>query len=283
MGGRLRGRAFALAVVLVAVSIQTASAAAFRACWVITEVDVYGVEQTITRCRVAGGATVDYASDTEVPSVLYPNMGTDLDGPCWYLTSAATEYILITRYADGSADVGYDPDPSIPGGIIVVGPNLPRCTSEPTPIADPATDAWDYVMSYVHDPPTPDLNPEPGLGVTGLATYLGVSIPGAHQATMSSGVSTLDVDIVVDAVVVDWGDGRINTFPPDPEILAGYPDGSATHAYEVKDPDGVSVVVEYDWTARWRLVGGPWNALPVPNTATTVLYPIAEVVSRLGD
>ncbi|HUG32933.1 MAG TPA: hypothetical protein VMM14_08575, partial [Acidimicrobiia bacterium] len=186
-------------------------------------------------------------------------------------------------YADGSADVGYDPDPTIPGGIIVVGPNLPRCTSEPTPMDDPATDAWNYVMSYVHDPPIPDLNPEPGLGVTGLTTYVGVPIPEDHQATLSSGVSTLEVDIVVDAVVVDWGDGRISTFPPDPEILAGYPDGSATHSYEVKDADGVSVVVEYDWTTRWRLAGGSWNPLPVPNTATSVLYPIAEVVSRLGD
>lgn len=279
----MRRRATAIAIALVALNTQTATAAEFRSCWVITEVDVYGVEQTITRCRIAGGATVDYASDTDVPSVLYPNMGTDLDGPCWYLTSATTDYILITRYADGSADVGYDPDPTIPGGIIVVGPNLPRCTSEPTPLTDPSTDAWEYVMSYVHDPPTPDLNPEPGRGVTGLPTYIGVPVPEEHTTSLTGGISAIEVEIRVDLVVVSWGDGRTSTYPPDSGILAGYPDGSATHVYEVKAPEGVTVVVEYDWTARWRLTGGSWAALPVPNTMTTVDYPIAEVVSRLGD
>jgi hypothetical protein len=51
--------------------------------------------------------------------------------------------------------------------------------------------------------------------------------------------------------------------------------------YEVKDAEGLPVTVEYDWTARWRLAGGSWLFLPVPNTTTTVVYPIAEIVSRL--
>ncbi|HEX6300648.1 MAG TPA: hypothetical protein VF148_09320, partial [Acidimicrobiia bacterium] len=217
------------------------------------------------------------------PSVLYPNLGTDLDGECWYLTSAATPYLIITRYADGTADIGYDPDPSVPGGIIVVGPTMRRCTSEPTPAADPSTDAWNYVMSYVHDPPTPELNPEPGRGVTGLATYVGVAVPDNHGANLTSGVSTIEVEIEVDAVIVNWGDGQTATYPADTGILAGYPDGSATHIYETKNADGVSLIVGYDWTARWRIPGESWIALPVPNTETTVTYPIAEVVSRLGD
>ena len=261
-----------------------AQADEFTACWVTTEWNPATFqEDQVTRCRIVGGDTVDYATDTAVPSVLYPNLGTDASGPCWYLTSAATQYFIITNYADGTADVGYDPDPSIPGGIIVVGPNLPRCTSEPTPATDPATDAWDYVMSYIHDPPTPDLNPEPGQGVTGLTTYVGVPVPDDHDATLTSGVSTIEVEIEVDAVVVDWGDGRISTFPADPEMLAGYPDGSATHVYEAKEAEGLDLVVEYDWTARWRLTDGPWDDLPVPNTTTSISYPVAEVVSRLGD
>ena len=282
MGDRLHRGALAIAVVLGAIS-SPASADGFLSCWVVTEVDAYGVEQTITRCRIAGGATVDYGSDSEVPSVLYPNLGTDIDGECWYLTSAATLYLIITQYADGSADIGYDPDPTIPGGIIVVGPTIRRCTSEPTPAVDPSTDAWNYVMSYVHDPPTPDLNPEPGRGVTGLATYVGVEVPDDHQANLSSGVSNIEVEIEVDAVIVTWGDGQTNTYPPDTDILAGYPEGSANHIYDVKNSDGVSLAVEYDWTARWRITGGSWIALPVPNTDTSVTYPIAEVVSRLGD
>lgn len=256
----------------------------FSSCWVDRVVDPVTFDtRTITRCRIAGGATVDYASDSSVPSVLYANLGTDLTGPCWFLTSAGTPYIIITRYADGSADIGYDPDPSVPGGIVVVGPNMRRCTSEPTPDVDPATDAWNYVMTYIHDPPEPDLNPEPGQGVTGLATYVGVPVPDDHNTTLSGGLASLEVDIEVDAVVVDWGDGTTVTYPPDVEILAGYPDGSARHTYEVKDPDGATLTVEYDWTARWRIGGGTWIPLPVPNTETAVVYPIAEVVSRLSD
>jgi hypothetical protein len=258
-----------------------AGAQDFSSCWVASEVDAFGVEQQVTRCRISGGDTVDYASDTDVPSTLYPNLGTDLLGQCWYLTSAVTEYLIITQYADGTADIAYDPDLSTPGGIIVVGPNMPRCTSEPTPATSPSADAWDYVMSYVHDPPTPDLNPVPGQGVTGLATYIGVVVPEDHAATITSGVSALDVEIDVDAVTVDWGDGATDTFPPDGEILAGYPDGTATHVYESKNIDGVPLTVEYDWTARWRVAGGSWLPLDVPNTGTTVTYPIAEVVSRL--
>ena len=272
-------------VALCALGVSSiASAAEFTACWVTVDLHpVYGTETQVTRCRIAGGETVDYASDTDVPSILYPNVGTDLTGQCWFLTSAATAYLVLNRYADGSADIGLDTDPSAPGGIIAIGPTLPRCVSEPTPIADPSADAWDYVMSYIHDPPTPDLNPAPGQGITGLDTFVGVTVPGDHAASLASGASSLEVEIEVDAVVVSWGDGQIDTYPPSSTILAGYPDGSATHIYEVKDADGADLTVEYDWTARWRLVGGAWTPLPVPNTTTTVVYPIAEVVSRLTD
>lgn len=261
-----------------------AHAEEFQSCWVaeIPNPDTGFLDQ-VTRCRIAGGETVDYASDTDVPSVLYPNVGTDITGQCWYLTSAVTSYVILDRYADGSADIGLDIDPSTPGGIVAIGPTMPRCTSEPAPASDPAADAWDYVMSYIHDPPTPDLNPQPGQGVTGLATFVAVPVPDDHSATLSSGASTLEVEIQVDAVVVNWGDGGTDTFPPDPAILAGYPDGAATHVYEVKTLDGTAITVEYDWTARWRLAGGGWLGLPVPNTTTTVGYPVAEVVSRFDD
>ncbi|HXV71582.1 MAG TPA: hypothetical protein VEB69_09290 [Acidimicrobiia bacterium] len=275
-------RLTALIVVGILLTPLTAIAEDFQSCWVseVTNPDT-GFRDQVTRCRIAGGDTVDYASDTDVPSVLYPNVGTDITGQCWYLTSAVTAYLILNRYADGSADVGLDTDPSAPGGIIAIGPTLPRCISEPMPVADPSADAWDYVMSYIHDPPEPDLNPAPGEGITGLDTYVGVAVPDDHTASLTSGASSLEVEIEVDAVVILWGDGQADTYPPMAEVLAGYPDGTAIHTYEVKNPDGVDLTVEYDWTARWRLAGGAWTPLPVPNTTTTVIYPIAEVVSRL--
>jgi hypothetical protein len=270
---------------LVAVWVPLPSLASeFAACWTTTVTNPFsGLDTPVTRCRISGGDTVDYGSDSDVPSVLYPNLGTDLTGQCWYLTSAATAYLVLDRYADGSANIGLDTDPGTPGGIIAIGPTLPRCTSEPTPLADPSADAWNYVMSYVHDPPLPDLNPVPGQGITGLTTFIGVQVPADHTATLTSGASSLEVEIAVDAVIVDWGDGHTDTFPPTDTILAGYPSGAAKHIYEVKAPDGALVSVEYDWTARWRLVGGTWSALPVPNTESTVDYPVGEVVSRLTD
>jgi hypothetical protein len=238
-------------------------------------------DSPITRCRIAGGETVDYASDSSVPSVLFPNLGTDLTGECWYYTSASTAYVILAQYADGSAEIGLDIDPTTPDGIVAIGPVLPRCTSEPGSAADPGADAWAYVMSYIHDPPIPDLSPEPGQGITGLATYLGVVVPPDHDASLTSGASDLDVEIDVDLVVVTWGDGAVDSFPPSEEILAGWPDGSATHVYEMSRPEGAPITVEYDWSARWRADGGPWTVLPVPNTSTAVDYPVAQVVSRL--
>lgn len=128
----------------------------------------------------------------------------------------------------------------------------------------------------------PELNPLPGDGVTGLDTYVGLPIPEEHFARLSRSGTTLEVYIEVSAVIVTWGDGTKNTYPPTETALAGYPDGFATHVYEVKSEEGLSLSVSYDWTARWRVPGGSWTFLVVPDTTTTVSYPIAEIVSVLS-
>ncbi len=253
----------------------------FSACWTVIVTDPWtGQVQPITRCRIAGGEVVDYASDRDVPSVLYPNVGTDLTGACWYYTSATTGYLILALYANGDADMAYNPDPSDPGSVIILGDTLPRCTSEPEPALDPVALVWEYVTQYVHAPPLPDLNPRPGDGVTGLDTHIGVAVPSDHATQLSSGSTTLDVEIVVSTVIVDWGDGTIDTFPAGEVPLTGYPDGVAIHVYEAKS-DTVTLGVSYGWTARWRIVGGSWVPLPVPNTTTAVVYPVAEIVSVL--
>lgn len=272
---------------LVAIAISVglaipAGAAAFSSCWVTQVQDPdTGFMHQVTRCRIAGGDVIDYTSDGDVPSVLYAQTGTDLSGQCWYYTSAPTQYVILAQYADGSADIGFDTDPSVPGGIVAIGPTLPRCTSEPVPVADPRADAWAYVTQYIHPPPTPELSPATGDGVTGLETFVGVPVPDLHTTQIGSGSSTLDIYIEVSVVVVDWGDGTAKTYPATDRAMAGYPDGFATHVYETKNEDGVPITVSYDWTARWRVAGGAWEALAVPDTETTVVYPIAEVVSDL--
>lgn len=282
MGDRLRsGAVLILASLLLAVP-GVASAEEFSSCWATREFDSLISEyKTVTRCRISGGTTVDYASDAVVPSRLYPSPGTDLTGQCWYYTSRVTQYLILSLHSGGAADIGYDPDPSTPGGLVAIGDTMPRCTSEPVPAPDPLAEVWDYVTSYIHAPPALELSPRVGEGVTGMDTYLGVPVPDPHSATLSSGLSTIALEIEMSAVHVDWGDGTFDTYPPHPEMLSGYPDGSAIHLYEIKDPDGVPLTVSYDWTVRWRQGGGAWQPLDAPDTTTTVIYPLVEIISVL--
>jgi hypothetical protein len=257
-----------------------ASADEFSACWVATETDPWsGQNRTTTRCRLAGGDVVDYADDDSVPSRLYPNIGFDLTGECWYLTSTETSYQLLPVAPDGGAQLVLIVDGSPgPSGI------YRRCTSEPAATVDPSAEAWEYVSAFVHPPPSPEVNPSPGDGVTGLDTFVSVPIPPLHQTQLASaGGSTLDIEIEVSGVVVDWGDSRIDNFPADETILAGYPDGGARHVYELKDETGYDLGISYAWTARWRVSGGEWEYLDVPNTTTSIDYPVAEIVSVLTD
>lgn len=256
----------------------------FSACWVATEVDsLLGRERQITRCRIAGGDVVDYASDTSVPSRLYPNLGTDLTGECWYLTSAVTRWVYLSLFVNGDAILGFDPDPA-PGQVALATERIPRCTSEPSPLVDPTTEAWQYVTHYIHAPPTPSVNPIPGDGVTGLETFVGVPVPEVHETQLASATGvTLDIYIEVSGVEIDWGDDRVDSFPADEAALAGYPDGLATHIYEVKHEAGYGLSISYDWTARWRVTGGEWEFLAVPDTTTIVDYPVAEIVSVITE
>ncbi len=277
---RLSVRLVVIALLLVP-AIQ-AQAEDFSSCWVTTTIHpVFGTERHVTRCRISGGSVVDYASDSAVPSQLYAQTGTDLTGQCWYYTSAVTQYVILVQYGNGDADIGFDA--GVPGGIVAIGPRLPRCTSEPTPATDPTTDVYRYVTQYIHDPPTPQLNPKPGDGVTGLDIYIGVPIPADHTARLTSGSTTLDIFIEVSAVIVAWGDGTIDSYPATSTALAGYPDGFATHVYDQKAEAGVNLSVSYDWTARWRIVGEAWEFIAVPNTTTDVNYPVSEIVSVLTD
>lgn len=269
--------------VLFAAALPVQSAE-FVSCWVeVTPIPGVGAEKQVTRCRIAGGGVVDYASDTSVPATLSPAAGVDLTGDCWYLTSAATNWVYLSLFVDGDAILGWDPDPATPGGVAFATGRIARCTSEPNPAVDPTSEVWAYVTSYVHPPPVPDLSPPPGDGVTGLETYAGVSVPSLHTASLSAGGLALDVEIWVASVTIEWGDGTEERYPADNEAMSGYPDGIARHIYEIKRQDGYAITSAYNWSVRWRTVGGPWQALVVPDTATSVLYPVAEVISIISD
>lgn len=270
-------RGFVLVLVFLMGLTLQAYAAEFVACWRETTTDPWsGLIVPVTRCRLADGQIVEYDSDSEVPVRLYPMMGSVDGSACWYYTSQPNnEWILIQVYPTGDADIARNAGPGewVPVGL------YSRCNSEPDP-EHPYREAWEYVTEYIHPPPTPDLDPRPGFGVTGLETRLTVTVPEPHQAILDGGALVLEVEIEVREVIVHWGDGTITSHRPD-GISLDTPDGMARHTYERKDA-ATELAVAYGWNARWRLVGGSWDVLDVPDTITTVGYPVTEIVSVLG-
>lgn len=296
MGTRLhfRARAFALALLLVLVAPTLAAAAGtYVSCWVEQRWDpVFGVMETVTVCRLVNGDITEYPGE-EPPGSVEPAVGTDANGICWYWTSASTAWELLTTFSDGSAVLGL----YINGFLALDTDRIPRCTSEPVPEEPPDEVAWEAITEYIHDPPAPDLNPPIGFGLTGMETHVGFPVPGPWSDTITVPGYVLDVEVVVAAAGVDWGDGTTDTYPPEayPQ-LSGYPDGLARHVYEVKtcDPPGSAadchphleaypVTISYVWGARWRANGGPWLEVNVPAGSTTVQYPVTEAVAALTD
>lgn len=281
-----------IAVALIAMAVPAQAQIDDRYCWVDVAIDEYGDRRTVTRCRVAG-EIFDYASESAVPGPLYVAFGSAANGACWYWRSIHTGFGIIERYDDGTALLGVGfglPVEPSPIGV------YPVCTSEPEPDAGLAL-AWELAAEYVHVAPAPVLNPQVPWGLTGAETFLQVEPPPpfADQLVDPLG-GTIEVAGKVIGVTITWGDGSSTTFTEaDFPLLTGYPDGVARHIYEVKtcDPPGSKprcheslssypLAVSYQWEVEWRDGAGPWAALPVPDTTTTVAYPVKEIVAVLG-
>lgn len=264
---------------------QPASGNTYAACWVEERPDPFGTTRQVTVCRLANGSTAEHAGETP-PGPIEPLVGTDATGMCWYWTSRDTEWVILSTFTDGSAILGVYNNTV----LVLDSGRIPRCTSEPVESGPPLEAAREAITEYVHDPPLPDLNPPTGRGLAGLETFVGLPVPGPWSDTISVPGYTLDVEVVVEAVTVEWGDGNTSTYPPSAySLLIGYPDGVVTHTYEVKTcaspgsaPDchpglmAYPITVSYVWQATWRVNGGPWVELPVPAGSTTVDYPVAE-------
>jgi hypothetical protein len=262
-----------LVVLLLSFASLPAMAQDYLACWRDRRFDaVLNDFMPVTRCRLAGGEIVDYASDDQVPTRLYPAVGTVGGVACWYYTSRFTGMWVVVVYPNGDADIAMGADP----GVAVIVGLYGRCTSEPD-TDDPVSEVWEYVTEYIHPPPTPDVSPAPGDGVTGLRTNLEMDVPTVHRATLASGTSALEVEIAVGTVIVHWGDGTIHSYPASAFIGTS----PASHVYERRSHDG-TLSVSFSWNVRWRAVGNVWQTLAVPDTTTSLGYPINEIVSVLG-
>ncbi len=259
-------------------------------CWIESRWDAaLGVDIDVTVCRLADGSTGEYDGETP-PGPVNPAVGTDAVGMCWFWTSAGTDWVILSTFGDGSAILGIFVD----GFLVVDTGQIPRCTSEPVTVDPPPVYAWEAITEYVHDPPVPDLSPPAGLGLAGMETYVSFAVPGLWTDTITIPGYTIDVEVWVGVVSVTWGDGRVDTFPPDAyPMLTGYPDGLARHVYEAKtcqpaggrachpELEAYPLSIAYHWEARWRANGAEWVTVTVPPASTGVDYPVAEVVSAL--
>jgi hypothetical protein len=289
-------RRLLILVVLWLVAIP-AAAQEVTVCWT-TEIQdpVFQRPRTVTRCRVAG-RIVDYATEYKVPIRLFAAVGSAGNGTCWYWSSVWTGWEIITRNSDGSAYMGYDSD-GVRGGPLNLDAIYPVCTSEPAAANSGALLAWDLIKDYVHQVPEAELNPAVPWGLTGAETYLALTPPAPFQdSIVAPAGAVLEVTAEVAAVTVNWGDGTLLTLAPEVyPLLTGYPNGTARHVYETKtcEPPGSSprchpslssypLAVRFQWFVRWRVGAGVWTSLAVPDTVTTIDYPVKEIISVLDD
>jgi hypothetical protein len=285
-----------LGVVLMLAAVP-AGAQEISVCWAEQIHDpVLNRPRTITRCRVAG-EVVDYATEYEVPLRLFAAVGSADNGTCWYWRSVWSGWEIITRNSDGSAFLGFDSD-GVPGGPLNLDVTYPVCISEPTETVAGDALAWDLIRDYVHQQPDPNLNPAVPWGLTGAETHLGLTPPPPFTDSIVDPTGdVLDVTGTVAAITVDWGDGASLTFAPETyPLLTGFPDGAARHTYEVKTCEvpgstprchpslsSYPVQVRFQWFVEWRVSGGDWTTLAVPDTVTTVPYPVQEIISVLDN
>jgi hypothetical protein len=283
-----------LVLILLFMGVPAAAQTGERYCWVDVTLDSALAKSAVTRCRSAG-EIVDYANENRVPGRLYPAVGTAGNGTCWYWRSAPSGWVFITRNADGTAVFAYDPDAD-PGGPLVVDVVYPVCTSEPAPVEPDILLAWDLASEYVHVEPDPDLNPRVPWGLTGAETHLRVVPPPPFSDSIVDPLGqVVEVNGRVIGVTINWGDGAVASFTEGQfSQLSGYPDGLARHVYEVKtcSPPGSTprchpsltsypMTVDYIWEVSWRAGGAPFASLAIPNTTTSVAYPVREIIAVL--
>jgi hypothetical protein len=252
-------------------------------------VEGYDGETTYEEVCWLVGADGTYTVTIAARPVLYPQLGSNVDGTeCWYRTTAVTQLVILSR--DGIiATIGEDLGPGV-----ALDTTVSAC--EGIPGEDLRIVAWDYLKQWLLAEPEIQLSPQSS-GITGLETYVWASIPDPIDGTLTSPLGTsLQAQAWVDQVVVDWGDVATSPLVLDQAQLgsfAPYPEGSAYHVYGTKtcneegqtgcfaDVDGYPLTVSFRWQAAYRVGTNPWNNLGPVTPFATVAYPVDEIISRI--
>lgn len=268
---------FGLLSVLLPGLSGTAVAGESYVCWYVQLTDpVTGKSIPGMRCRIDGvihepGFPGEGPED--VPLVY--DLGFDDNGECYYRRTGPPSGWVV-RGRDGTLlNFWWDT-----GNGFVGDAWIDQCTSEPVPGQPPRTVVYNVIENYNFVEPQPDIVPN-AIGLTGARTFVNVEPPDPFFESIFSPVSGgfIDVEIRVVAVEIEWGDGAVSTIPESQfELFAPHPDGEVGHPWETKDI--YTLGVNYQWLARWRVNGGPWQTIVIPDTEWEEPYQVDEVVGR---
>jgi hypothetical protein len=256
---------------------------------VVTTNDSPNGKATYTKVCWLVGSDGTLTVTVTAPPVLYPQLGSDVDGTeCWYWTTAVTQFVILAR--DGSlATIGEDLGPGV-----ALDTTVAPC--EGIPGEDLRAVAWDFLEQWILADPQIELSPQSS-GITGLETYVWAPIPDRIEGALTSPLgTTLDARAWVDQIVVDWGDATTAPLVLDEAQLsrfAAYPNGSAFHVYDTKscneqgqtgcfpDVDGYPVTVSFRWQAAYRVGANAWIDIGPVTPFATLSYPVDEIISRI--
>jgi hypothetical protein len=267
----------ALATAAVLVPAVPAAADEVVHCW-YDRTGPFGDRQLV--CRLVGSDTIVEHETIQPPPRLWPALGYDATGECWYRRPVNTGFRLQDIYGNGDAELWYRSPTAAPTGAWIVVGRVRGCTSEPVDVVTVVELVWEAIETFEFVEPDPTLQPD--TGVTGVATYVDLDPPDTVVESFTSPVTgaLVEVEFAVPLVIVDWGDGVEEFTPSLYDLFGPYPDGAITHTYETKD--FYDVTVEYEWSVRWRFDGGTWNTvLEVPPTTWTNTYQVDELVGRV--
>ncbi len=266
-------------VTMLMLVVPSAHADEIAHCWYERDGGALGQGSHLV-CRIAGSDTViDYVV-IDPPPPLWPAVGRDAAGECWYNRTIFTGWRIVRQDGDNNAYMQYSTNDTSAGPWIDVD-WIRRCINEPTEVETVIELLWEEIANF--DFETPDAELQPGTGVTGLPTYVDVDPPRPDTRTLVSPVTgeVVEAEFVVAAVTIDWGDGSLDEITPSLYPLFGpYPDGRITHMYETKGT--YDATVSYVWSVRWRYAGDAWQVInDIDPTTWTTPYQVDEIVTRV--
>jgi hypothetical protein len=265
-----------LALSLVSLPIADSGDSETYRCWAHSDTTTPDLSLEVVRCRIGDTSLVEYRSVADVPVELFPALGEDFVGRCWYHQDKPTT-LEATSVTDGRAAVLID---YAGGGTPVEVGVVRRCRSE-VAAGTSAEVVWEFLRNVGFAHPEPQL--APARGVAGLPSHLRLVLPPLDtvHAYDSERRLNIAIDVELTAVLVDWGDGAGpgRLAPDDAQALTGYPTGRVLHRYESAAVHRIDVI--FEWRVSWSTDVDSRREVAVPPTRGGLWYEVDQIVARI--